>query len=85
MMIYMDTSVLVSALTSERATAASQAWLQAQNPDDLAISDWTAAEFSAALSIKARIGAMTANERASVLAEFVRLSARNRHDKPAPA
>lgn len=54
----------------------SQAWLQGQNPDDLAISDWTEAEFSAALSIKSRIGTMRASERASVLAEFALLSAR---------
>jgi predicted nucleic acid-binding protein len=76
-MIYLDTSVLVSALTNESATVTSQAWLKKQNANDLAVSDWTTTEFSAALSIKVRMGEMPGKERASVLRRFARVSARS--------
>jgi hypothetical protein len=39
-MLYLDTSVLVSALTNEADTGAVQDWLAAQVARDLAISDW---------------------------------------------
>jgi predicted nucleic acid-binding protein len=71
-MIYVDTSVIVSALTNEQATAASQRWLTTQKPGRLAISHWTITEFSAALSIKTRIGSLTLNDRAFAIAEFAR-------------
>ena len=52
-----------------------QAWLGGQDPDDLAISDWVATEFSSALSIKLRAGQIEAMHRANALAMFARLSA----------
>jgi predicted nucleic acid-binding protein len=44
-MRYVDTSVLVAALTRETRTTAMQDWLAAQTPGELAISDWVVAEF----------------------------------------
>ena len=72
-MLYLDTSLLVAALTNEAATRQIQRWLGKQKPDDLAISDWVAAEFSAALSIKLRTEAIEAAHRAEALAMFTRL------------
>jgi predicted nucleic acid-binding protein len=72
--LYIDTSVLVAALTKEAETARMQAWLTAQAPDTLSISVWVATEFSAALSIKLRTGDIDAAHRANALAAFALLS-----------
>ena len=45
-MFYVDTSVLVSALTLETRTAQMQQWLAGQQADQLTVSDWTITEFS---------------------------------------
>ena len=74
-MRYLDTSVLVAALTNEAQTARMQAWLGAQNPEQLTISDWVVTEFSAALSVKLRTGQLQAHHRADALAMFTRLAA----------
>jgi predicted nucleic acid-binding protein len=47
-MFYLDTSVLVSALTNEADTALSQDWLAKQETSELTISDWTVTEFASA-------------------------------------
>jgi predicted nucleic acid-binding protein len=72
-MLYLDTSLLVAALTNEAETGRMQVWLGEQDPDDLVISDWVAAEFSAALSIKLRTEAIEASHRAEALTMFTRL------------
>jgi uncharacterized protein len=72
-MLYLDTSVIVSALTVEADTALSQTWLARQETSELTISDWTATEFASALSMKLRTGALGANHRATVLSAFTRL------------
>ena len=72
-MFYVDTSVLVAALTKEVATARTQAWLEAHSAGDLAISDWVITEVSAALSIKLRVGQPDPSARARALAVFARI------------
>jgi hypothetical protein len=53
---YLDTPVLLAALTNERETARMQNWLAQQTQGDLVVSEWVATEFSAALSVKLRTG-----------------------------
>ena len=72
-MLYLDTSLLVAALTNETETQRMQSWLGQQDADELAISDWVATEFSSALSIKLGTGQIGAAHRADGLALFTRL------------
>jgi predicted nucleic acid-binding protein len=73
-MRYVDTSVLVAALLNEKGTAPAQRWLGKQPAGELAISDWTITEFSAALSMKLRMGELQAAHRNEVLAFFTRMT-----------
>jgi hypothetical protein len=72
--IYVDTSVFVAALTREAATSRVQVWLSEQPAGRLLSSDWVATEFSAALSIKLRMGDIDSAIRSAALAKLVRLS-----------
>ncbi|WP_019584369.1 type II toxin-antitoxin system VapC family toxin [Thioalkalivibrio sp. ALE16] len=72
-MRYLDTSVLVAALTREPRTEDMQNWLAAQSAGSLCISDWVLTEFSAALSMKVRMEILTPRERATVLGAFAAL------------
>lgn len=72
-MRYVDTSLLVAALLNEKSTAATQRWLSEQPAGELAVSDWVATEFSAALSMKLRTGDLEPPHRSEVLAFFTRL------------
>jgi predicted nucleic acid-binding protein len=74
-MLYLDTSLLVAALTNEAETERMQHWLGQQREGDLAVSDWAATVLSSALSIKLRIGQIGIPDRAEALATFTRLAA----------
>lgn len=73
MIQYLDTSVLVAAMTAEARSGEIQRWLGQQDPQTLAISGWVTTEFSAALSIKLRASQISAQNRAQVLADFADL------------
>ena len=73
-MRYVDTSVLVAALTNEAETNRMQTWLAAQKAGNLAVSEWVATEFSAALSVKLRTRQIAKSGRSNALAMFAQLS-----------
>ena len=72
-MRYLDTSILVAALTREPRTEDMQGWLAGQEVDSLSVSDWVLTEFSAVLSMKIRMEILTSRERATVLGAFAAL------------
>lgn len=73
MHVYLDTSVVVAAVTREPHTEEAHRTLAAAGAV-LAISDWTITEVSAALSMKQRIGALTEPERRIALRTFEQLA-----------
>ncbi len=76
MTLYLDTSLLVAALTREARTQDVRAWMQAWEAGGFSTSQWVATEFSSAMSIKLRSGQIDEGDRAGALSLFARLFSR---------
>jgi predicted nucleic acid-binding protein len=85
LIFYLDTSVLVAALTQESATDRVQQWLHEQAANELAISDWVTVEYSSAFSIKLRTGQIELSHRRTALENFNVLSAQSLSQLPVNA
>ncbi len=80
-MHYLDTSILVSALTNDKRSRDVYAWLEVHHVT-LCISGWGQTEFSAALSAKLRSQTMTTEENQMARRGFAVLVAANLTDVP---
>ena len=70
MRFYLDTSVIVAALTSEDASPRVRDWLRKKEQAQFYISEWVKTEVSAALSIKVRTNFLNEDSQAAALAAF---------------
>ncbi len=73
MILYLNTWLVVAALTAEPETLRVQNWLGERTADDLLVSDWVTVEFSAALSMKLRRREIDQIQRAHALATYRKL------------
>jgi predicted nucleic acid-binding protein len=73
-MRYLDTSIVVSLLRPEPATATVQRWVARNAASGLHVSDWVTVEVSSALSILQRTGELDAAARAQAQQTYELLS-----------
>ena len=74
MSVYIDTSVVVSFFIQDDHAEAARRW--ARTDPSVAISDWTATEFSSALSHHVRLGSLSDRERKAAELAFDRWAMR---------
>lgn len=72
MILYLDTSVAVAALTPEPSSHRVQKWISEQAPGALAVSEWGRVEFSSALAIKVRSKTIDLEQRTVALSTYAR-------------
>lgn len=77
-MFYVDTNILVSALTPEPAQVQARDWL-VQNQSVAYVSDWVVTEFASALSVKARFAGLNSTDCARAQAGFTTYIERSGH------
>lgn len=70
MSTYLDASVVVAFLTPEADSDRVERWFGNSSASNLVVSRWVTTEISSALSIKLRTGAITLDQRATVLAHW---------------
>jgi uncharacterized protein len=70
-MFYLDTSLLVTALSNEDRTLDVQSWLRDQNQSQLVISAWAITEFASALAFKQRTKQITGDHAAKINAAWL--------------
>lgn len=76
-MIYLDTSLLVSALTNEADSVTARNWLGDYAEEVHVISPWVLVEFASALSAKLRNKDITSEDHARAMREFRYLVSQN--------
>jgi uncharacterized protein len=81
-MFYLDTSIMVAALTAGREAPRVHEWLAAQPVSQLHVSDWVVTEFSSAVSIKLRTGQIDVETKEAALSEFRKAAERSLHVLP---
>ena len=62
-MLYFDSSLVVSLMSSEVRTAELQQWFSGLDPGGLCLSDWVRTEFYSAMSLKRRPGQLSVDQR----------------------
>ena len=76
MKTYLDTSLVVSALSNEPRSPEMRRWLASCPGDDLLISDWVMTEVSAAFAVKVRTGDLSPTMHESAIRQFSLMGAR---------